>query len=73
MLADSPVIRMNRYRVTAHHIAFFIFIVANVGGCLTPIVSASIFCDYAKVCRLQWSQKNGGSRWASDSRRHWPR
>jgi hypothetical protein len=28
---------MNKYRITAHHIVFFIFIVSNIGGCLTPI------------------------------------
>src|ERR1035437_11010200 len=31
MLLIRPWIRMNKYRVTAHHIVFFIFIVANVG------------------------------------------
>jgi Na+/H+ antiporter NhaD/arsenite permease-like protein len=37
MLLIRPWIRMNKYRITAHHIVFFIFIVSNVGGCLTPI------------------------------------
>src|SRR2546423_2817804 len=36
MLLIRPWIRMNKYRITGHHIAFFIFIVSNVGGCLTP-------------------------------------
>src|SRR6185295_4727979 len=33
MLLIRPWLRMNKYRVTAHHVVFFIFIVANVGGC----------------------------------------
>src|SRR5207244_4609492 len=37
MLLIRPWIRMNKYRVTAHHIVFFIFIVSNVFGCLTPV------------------------------------
>jgi Na+/H+ antiporter NhaD/arsenite permease-like protein len=37
MLLIRPWIRMNKYRITAYHIVFFIFIVSNVGGCLTPI------------------------------------
>ena len=32
MLLIRPWIRMNKYRITAHHIVFFIFIVSNVGG-----------------------------------------
>src|SRR5450432_788858 len=36
MLLIRPWLHMNKYRVTAHHVCFFIFIVSNVGGCLTP-------------------------------------
>ena len=39
---------MNRCRVTAYHIAFFIFIVANVGGCLTPIGDPPLFLGYLR-------------------------
>src|SRR5205823_582498 len=34
MLLIRPWLRMNKYRITAHHVVFFIFIVSNVGGCL---------------------------------------
>ena len=37
MVLIRPWIRMNKYRITAYHIVFFIFIVSNVGGGLTPI------------------------------------
>ena len=32
MLLIRPWIRMNKYRITGHHIVFFIFIVSNIGG-----------------------------------------
>jgi Na+/H+ antiporter NhaD/arsenite permease-like protein len=37
ILLIRPWIRMNKYRITGHHIAFFIFLVSNVGGFLTPV------------------------------------
>ena len=46
MLLIRPWIRMNKYRITAHHIVFFIFIVANVGGCLTPIGDPPLFLGF---------------------------
>jgi Na+/H+ antiporter NhaD/arsenite permease-like protein len=46
MLLIRPWIRMNQYRITAYHIVFFIFIVANVGGCLTPIGDPPLFLGY---------------------------
>ena len=32
MLLIRPWLRMNKYRITAHHVVFFIFVVANVGA-----------------------------------------
>ena len=32
MLLIRPWLRMNKYRLTAHHVVFFIFVVSNVGG-----------------------------------------
>ena len=43
MLLIRPWIRMNKYRVTGFHIAFFIFLVSNVSGCLTPIGDPPLF------------------------------
>src|SRR6516165_4963674 len=37
MLLIRPWLRMNKYRLTGHHVIFFIFIVSNVGGSLTPL------------------------------------
>jgi Na+/H+ antiporter NhaD/arsenite permease-like protein len=54
MLLIRPWIRMNKYRVTAHHIVFFIFIVANVGGCLTPIGDPPLFLGYLQGIPFWW-------------------
>jgi Na+/H+ antiporter NhaD/arsenite permease-like protein len=54
MLLIRPWIRMNKYRITAHHIVFFIFIVSNVGGCLTPIGDPPLFLGYLKGVPFWW-------------------
>ena len=48
MLLIRPWIRMNKYRVTSHHIVFFIFTVSNLGGCLTPIGDPPLFIGFLK-------------------------
>jgi Na+/H+ antiporter NhaD/arsenite permease-like protein len=37
MLLIRPFIRMNKGRIKPYHIIFFIFLVSNIGGALTPI------------------------------------
>jgi Na+/H+ antiporter NhaD/arsenite permease-like protein len=64
MLLIRPWIRMNRYRVTTHHIVFFIFIVANVGGCLTPIGDPPLFLGYLQGVPFWWVGKNCWPMWA---------
>ena len=54
MLLIRPWIRMNRYRVTAYHVVFFIFLVANVGGCLTPIGDPPLFLGYLQGVPFWW-------------------
>ena len=55
MLLIRPWIRMNKYRITAFHIVFFIFIVSNVGGCLTPIGDPPLFLGYIKGVPFWWT------------------
>ena len=52
MLLIRPWIQMNQSRVAAHHIVFFIFIVANVGGCLTPVGDPLCFLVTCKACQI---------------------
>jgi len=49
-----PWIRMNKYRFTNFHTAFFIFIVSNVGGCLSPIGDPPLFLGYLKGVPFWW-------------------
>ena len=65
MLLIRPWIRMNRCRVTAYHIAFFIFIVANVGGCLTPIGDPPLFLGYLRGVPFGWVAKNCWPMWGT--------
>ncbi len=64
MLLIRPWIRMNKYRVTAHHIVFFIFIVSNVGGCLTPIGDPPLFLGYLKGIPFWWVAQHCWPIWA---------
>jgi Na+/H+ antiporter NhaD/arsenite permease-like protein len=64
MLLIRPWIGMNKYRVTAHHIVFFIFIVANVGGCLTPIGDPPLFLGYLKGIPFWWVAEHCWQIWA---------
>ena len=64
MLLIRPWIRMNRYRVTAFHIVFFIFIVSNVGGCLTPIGDPPLFMGYLKGIPFWWVFEHCWQGWA---------
>jgi len=63
MLLIRPWIRMNKYRITAHHIVFFIFIIANVGGSLTPIGDPPLFLGYLKGVPFWWVTKNCWPMW----------
>src|SRR6516162_11701488 len=63
MLLIRPWIRMNNYRVTAHHIVFFIFIVANAGGCLTPIGDPPLFLGFLEGIPFWWVSKNCWPMW----------
>jgi Na+/H+ antiporter NhaD/arsenite permease-like protein len=65
MLLIRPWIRMNKYRITAHHIVFFIFIVSNVGGCLTPIGDPPLFLGYLKGVPFWWVAEHCWPIWAT--------
>jgi len=63
MLLIRPWIRMNKYRITAHHIVFFIFIVSNVGGCLTPIGDPPLFLGFLKGIPFWWVLEHCWPMW----------
>ena len=64
MLLIQPWLRMNKSRVTAHHVVFFIFIVSNVGGCLTPIGDPPLFLGYLAGVPFWWVIEHCWPMWA---------
>lgn len=54
MLLIRPWLRMNHYRFTNFHTVFFIFIISNVGGCLTPVGDPPLFLGYLKGVPFWW-------------------
>ena len=63
MLMIRPWLRANKYRLTAHHVVFFIFIVSNTGGSLTPIGDPPLFLGYLKGVPFFWVFKNCWPMW----------
>jgi Na+/H+ antiporter NhaD/arsenite permease-like protein len=63
MLLIRPWIRLNQSRVSAHHIVFFIFLVANVGGCLTPIGDPPLFLGFLQGIPFWWVAANCWPMW----------
>lgn len=56
MLLIRPVIRTNSERKhVMHTIIFFIFLVCNIGGCLTPIGDPPLFMGYLKGVPFTWT------------------
>jgi Na+/H+ antiporter NhaD/arsenite permease-like protein len=54
MLLIRPFLRINKYRVAPFQVVFFIFIVSNVGGALTPIGDPPLFLGYLKGVPFFW-------------------
>lgn len=54
MLLIRPWLRMNRRRIADFHVVFFIFLVSNVGGCLTPIGDPPLFLGFLKGVPFWW-------------------
>jgi Na+/H+ antiporter NhaD/arsenite permease-like protein len=63
MLLIRPWIRMNQGRIKPFHIVFFIFIVSNCGGCLTPIGDPPLFLGYLKGIPFWWPIQNLWREW----------
>ena len=63
MLLIRPWIRMNRYRITSFHVVFFIFLVSNVGGGLTPIGDPPLFLGFLKGVPFWWMLEHCWKPW----------
>lgn len=58
MLMVRPVIKMNSWRKRKCHImVFFIFLISNIGGCLTPIGDPPLLMGFMRGVPFFWSLK----------------
>jgi Na+/H+ antiporter NhaD/arsenite permease-like protein len=64
MILIRPFIRVNRYRVRPYHIVFFIFVVSNMGGALTPIGDPPLFLGYLRGIPFFWVAEHLWFKWA---------
>ncbi|MEM1115899.1 MAG: sodium:proton antiporter [Bacteroidota bacterium] len=58
MLLIRPYMRLNAGRLKPYHIIFFIFIVSNVGGALTPIGDPPLFLGFLRGVPFFWTVVN---------------
>lgn len=63
MLLIRPYIRLNQHRIRPFHIVFFIFMVSNIGGALTPIGDPPLFLGYLKGVPFFWTVKHVWVHW----------
>jgi Na+/H+ antiporter NhaD/arsenite permease-like protein len=63
MLLIRPFMRANEGRLHFLHIVFFIFIVSNCGGCLTPIGDPPLYLGYIKGVPFFWTLGNLWADW----------
>lgn len=58
MLLVRPIIQMNSWRKNKTHImVFFIFLISNIGGCLTPIGDPPLLMGFSRGVPFFWSFK----------------
>jgi Na+/H+ antiporter NhaD/arsenite permease-like protein len=55
VLLVRPLMRMNEGRLRPLHVVFFIFIVSNCAGCLTPIGDPPLYLGFLKGVPFEWS------------------
>ena len=63
MLLIRPFIRLNKNRIKAYHVIFFIFVVSNIGGSLTPIGDPPLFLGFLKGIPFFWTLTNNFFPW----------
>ncbi|NLR93204.1 sodium:proton antiporter [Flammeovirga agarivorans] len=63
MLLIRPFMRLNQERLQPYHVVFFIFIVSNVGGALTPIGDPPLFLGFLKGVPFEWTLVHSLPMW----------
>jgi Na+/H+ antiporter NhaD/arsenite permease-like protein len=55
VLLIRPFLRLKEGRIRPFHVVFFIFIVSNCGGCLTPMGDPPLFLGFLRGVPFRWS------------------
>jgi Na+/H+ antiporter NhaD/arsenite permease-like protein len=63
MLLIRPWLRSNRSRLAAYHVVFFIFIVSNVGGGLTPMGDPPLLVGFLEGVPFWWVGRHCWPMW----------
>ncbi|NOX17307.1 MAG: citrate transporter [Chlorobi bacterium] len=54
MLLIRPFLKINKDRIKPYHVIFFIFLISNVGGALTPIGDPPLFIGFLRGVSFFW-------------------
>src|SRR5690554_3394358 len=63
MLLIRPYMKINKDRIKPYHIIFFIFIISNIGGSLTPIGDPPLFLGFLKGVPFFWTLEHNWPAW----------
>ncbi len=63
MVLIRPYLRANRYRMRSFHVVFFIFIVSNMGGALSPVGDPPLFLGYLGGVPFFWMLESAWQIW----------
>ena len=63
MILIRPFLRANRYRLHSFHVVFFIFVVSNIGGALTPVGDPPLFLGYLRGVPFFWMVESAWQIW----------
>lgn len=58
LLLIRPLIRLNDQRIRPYHIVFFIFMVSNTGGLLTPLGDPPLFIGFLRGVPFFWTTEH---------------
>ena len=65
VLLIRPFMRVNKGRLKPMHVVFFIFIISNCGGCLTPIGDPPLYLGFLKGVPFLWTLVHLWPEWAA--------
>lgn len=63
MIFIRPYIKINKKNIKSYHIIFFIFIISNIGGSLTPIGDPPLLLGFLKGVPFFWTIRNNFLPW----------